>query len=250
MRMWRTWPARTRVAALAGVGVLAVGVAVVGLTHRAPPPVPVVHGPSSLYSSTAKEGRDTAIARPKPMVQASASPFPAVTHPAARRKPHTTTAVAQPQVAAPTVATQAPADFGVVSPLAARFPALAHQALSADPGAGTEAQYFARLGNLLDGTPLPPGTQIPAVADHLAQAQVDLYRDDLAGAAAQVRQISGPAAGVLRGWTDQLEAQLSDSHAHSAAKKRLVQNVSQQAWPNVMPTEIPPFARQSTGPAG
>jgi hypothetical protein len=126
---------------------------------------------------------------------------------------------------------------------------LAHEALAADPAGGTEGQYFARLGNLLNGTPMP--APIPADADHLARAQYDLDRDDLRGAVAEARQVSGPAAGMMQGWISEAEAQLADERARAAPRTRVAQNAPRQrTWPNVMPTEIPPYARQSTGPAG
>ncbi len=192
MRMWRTWPARTRAATLAGIGVIAVGMAVLGLTHRAPPAPEVVHGPARLYSSAANEGAGLAARPPKPRMQANATPSVTPPRIPARAPTHRVTPVRQPQVAAQKATVPPAHNAGAVSALAARFPVLAHEALAADPASGTEAQYFARLGNLLNGTPLPSENEIPANADHLARAQFDLDREDLSAPSLKSRRFQVP----------------------------------------------------------
>ncbi len=251
MRVGRTESARTRAATLAGIGVIAAGVALLGLTRHSPPAPEVVHGPAPMYSSTENEGRDLATRRPKPQMQANAQ-LPAAT------KANTFTArlhrpppIREPQIETQSTARPALQDAGAVSALIARFPVLAHEAFASDPAAGTEAQYFARLGNLLNGTPIPAEQPVPAVADHLARAQLALDRGDLAGAVAQARQVSGGAAGVMASWIRDAETQLSNEHERTSRRTRMAENTPRsRAWPDVMPTEIPSYARQSTGPAG
>jgi hypothetical protein len=134
-----------------------------------------------------------------------------------------------------------------ISELAARFPALAHQAITADPSGGTERQYFMRLGNLLNGTPLPTGTQIGETADHLAHAEADLDRDNLAAAISETERLSGPAARVMSKWL--ADARVRIAQRNTTPSTRLAQATPQKrAWPHVMPTEVPPFARESSGP--
>jgi hypothetical protein len=250
MRLWRTWPARARVATLAGIGVIAAGVVELALTRYTPPAPEVVHGPPILYSSPAIEGRNLTKARPKPRVQTDATPSTAYRGSPARPSSRIVSPARLPEVGAQASSQPRSENVPAVSALAARFPIVAHQALAADPAAGTEAQYFARLGNLLNGTPMPAGQPIPADADHLAHAQNDLDHDNLAGAVAEVRQVSGLATSAVANWLSDAEAQLAQ-HGRTAPKTQVAQNGSRQrVWPDVMPTEIPPYARQSTGPAG
>jgi hypothetical protein len=101
----------------------------------------------------------------------------------------------------------------------------------------------------LNGTELPSGGKIPANADHLARALADLDHDNLAGAVVEIGQLSGPAAGVMRPWL--ADARTRVATEHGARGPNLVAQTAPptRAWPNVMPTEIPPYARESTGPA-
>ena len=212
---------------LACVGVVLVIVAVRGLMEHTRALPQVARGPARTYSSAVNIQSNV---QPKSTAQA----LPAIRSTPPIRVP-----------AAPPTGQTASVD----SQLSGRFSVFAHQALASDPAGGTEKQYFARLGNLLNGTELPPGDKIPANADHLARAQADLDHDNLAGAVAEIGQLSGPAAGVMRPWLTDARTRLATARG-ARGPNRVAQSAPQtRGWPNVMPTEIPPYARESTGPA-
>jgi hypothetical protein len=218
-------------------------VAVRGLMHHTRVLPQVARGPARLYSSTADSQKNVAVppvrATPPAASPAKQTKTAGVTVPPAK----STTPVRRPATR------QAAQNVSAVSPLSARFSVLVHQALASDPHGGTESQFFARLGNLVNGTALPPAEKIPAIADHLARAQADLDHANLAGAVAEIGQLSGPAAAVMRPWVADARTRLASEH-HGRSPDRVAQTAPPtRHWPNVMPTEIPPYARQSTGPA-
>jgi len=227
-------------------GVILVIVVVRGLVHYTPAQPQPAHAPAHLYASTANDGMRSVLATRKPSQRPAAIPLHSrpINHvPSARAaSAGGTQAHAASQPASATEQNTLP-----TSDLAARFPPLAHQAIIADPSGGTEAQYFLRLGNLLNGTPLPPG-QIGPNADRLANAQADLDRDDFAGAIAETERLSGPAARVMSGWLADARRRVASHHAAGAPTRVAEATPQTRAWPNVMPTEIPHFARQSSGP--
>jgi hypothetical protein len=226
------------------IGVILVIVAVRGLTHHTPAQPHTARGPAHLFSSTSNEGRGTLPATGRAGKQASnTAPSNPTKH---LRSSHTVSSAGGPQTASQQPADTQPNSMPV-SELAARFPALAHQAITAGPSGGTEPQYFMRLGNLLNGTPLPAGTQIGENAEHLAHAEADLDRDNLAGAISETERLSGPAARVMSKWLADARARIAQRNTTPAT--RLAQATPQKrAWPDVMPTEVPPFARESSGP--
>lgn len=244
---WRTRGGMIRALLLACVGMVLVVVAVRGLMHHTRALPQVSRGPARLYSSTADSQKNVAV----PPVRATA---PAL-RPAAPPTTQTKTAGATVPPANSTIPARRPAtrqtaqSVSIVSPLSARFSVLVHQALASDPNGGTESQFFARLGNLVNGTALPPGEKIPPNADHLARAQADLDHENIPGAVAEIGQLSGPAAAVMRPWVADARTRLATAHG-VRGPNRVAQSAPQtQRWPHVMPTEIPPYARESTGPA-
>lgn len=241
---WRTRAGMIRALFLGCAGVVLVIVAVRGLMHHTPAQPQAAHAPAHLYASTANEGRGTLPAIQRQQIQANNS-TPAGHLPLSNQTPKAQSRQAHTLVNSASATQQNPM---AASELAARFPALAHQAITADPSGGSETQYFLRLGNLLNGTPLAPGTPIGPNADHLARAQGYLDHDDFAAAITQTEQLSGPAARVMSGW-------LADARSHERLPRaepsptRVAQSAPQKRrWPNVMPTEVPPFARESSGP--
>ena len=236
----RTRAGMLRALLLGCIGVVLLVVAVRGLTHYTPAQPELAHAPAHLYASPANEGRSSLPATPNPQRQAAnVQPLRPINHlPSPRATsaptPHAARAAEQKTTAAPDIV--------------ARFPALAHQAIAADPSGGTVPQYFLRLGNLLNGTPLPPG-QIGPNADRLARAQADLDHDDLAGAIVETERLSSPAARVMSGWLADARRRVASRHAAQAPTRIARAEPQRRRWPNVMPTEIPPFARQSSGPA-
>jgi hypothetical protein len=54
---------------------------------------------------------------------------------------------------------------------------------------------------------------------------------------------------VMRPWVADARTRLATAHG-ARGPNRVAQSAPQtQRWPHVMPTEIPPYARESTGPA-
>ena len=84
-------------------------------------------------------------------------------------------------------------------------------------------------------------------AEHLAHAEADLDRDNLAAAISETERLSGPAARVMSKWL--ADARVRIAQRYTTPATRLAQATPQKrAWPDVMPTEVPPFARESSGP--
>lgn len=244
---WRTRAGMIRALLLGCAGVVLAVVAVRGLIHYTPVQPQAAHAPAHLYASTANEGRGTLPATQRPQTQANnTSPSMPASHLALPNQTPKVQCRQTHPAANPAPATEQ--NPTATAELAARFPALAHQAITADPSGGTEAQYFLRLGNLLNGTPVAPGTPIGPTADHLARAQAYLDHDDFAAAITQAEQLSGPAARVMSGWL--ADARSNDMLRHAAPEPTRVAQAAPQkrAFPNVMPTEVPPFARDSAGP--
>jgi hypothetical protein len=133
-----------------------------------------------------------------------------------------------------------------VAALANRFPGVVRDVLASDPRAGSEAQFFARLSNLMDGSPMPPEmARVSPAINHLAQAQADLDRGELAAAVAEVRAVRDGK--VIAPWLRDAESRLTLDHQRQSSRVRMARG-KLASVPQAMPTEIPPFARESSGP--
>ncbi len=234
-------PRWRRAVSAGGVTVIVAMVALPGLFRHALPMPQTVSGPPHHFTSTS---------RPNGPVRSGAPQFNNTN--VFNWNPQVAVTRSSPQPRSATQASRVRQEHSNgAADLAARFPSLAHQVFISAPQNGSEPDYFAWLGNLLNGTPMPAGkSQIPAAADHLAHAQADLDRNDLAGAVAEVRRISGPAATIMYPWLAEAESHLAQNHPQERMNTRVAQNAQpRRTWPNVMPSEIPPYARESTGPS-
>lgn len=236
---------RTRWTGVAWVGAIAVivgGVVLFGLLDPGPrnPQVPPP-GPPQLYSSPAAEGKSAALPMPNDtniFQWSGATPVPVPKR-----------FVAPPQNSAPAAQQPRGTDSAVASSagesaqtLSNQYPAYVHQVFAAVPGSGSEPGYFAALGNLINGSPIPQHAQIPPTAVSLARAQADIDRGDLRAAVDELRALPAPAARVMQPWIRAAETRLAASHHGTAA------NSQPNVMANAMPVEIPPYARQSTAP--
>ena len=96
--------------------------------------------------------------------------------------------------------------------LIARFPEAVLAALDAERVNATDGNFFARLWASLRGL-----VRVRRVTDiagatteaRLARAQADSDRGDIAGAATEVRGVSGPAASPLQSWLTDADARLA-----------------------------------------
>jgi hypothetical protein len=131
--------------------------------------------------------------------------------------------------------------------LANRFPDVVRQVLASDPRAGSEAQYFARLSNLMTGSPVPASlAHSSATIDHLAHAQADLDRGNVAGAVAETRSAT-EVRGAVAAWLKDAETRLALDHGQPRSRVQIAR-ARPASTPLVMPTEIPAYARESSGP--
>ena len=238
----RWWPALL----LAGIWIVIAGVVLVGVLHHAPRTTAIASGSPRLFLSPSGSGR-------------ASVPGTALTGPNrfGRKRP---AAAAAGQSAFKRVAPGSSLHASLTdtetggrgAALIARFPVVAHQVLVSVQGSGSELIYFARLSNLLNGTSMPASAQqIPATADHLARAQAALDRGNIPGAVAEVRAISGPAAAIIRPWLMQADAIYHRPAARAQVHLRVAQNTaSPRVSRMALPSEIPPYARESTGPGG
>jgi hypothetical protein len=237
-----------RAAPLAGIAVITAGVVLIALFHHVPPAPKTVVGPTHLFSSTSNEGR-SALSRMPPPNETNIFNWNGPAAGAARQARPSVHRAATEASAQNRPAPPPNRSTRTVQELAGQFPALAHQVFVSVPQSGSEPEYFARLGNLVNGTPVHRGARIPATADHLAHAQANLNRDNLAGAIADVQAISGPAADIMHSWVADAKAHLAMARRQPQTDSRIAQNSPPvRRWPHVLPTEIPPYARQSTGP--
>jgi len=146
------------------------------------------------------------------------------------------------------------ADSGVqpIAALRARFPDAARTALDADRTNAAGGNLFARLwaglrrlvsirrvGNVRGTTD----------ADRLARAQADLDRGDLSAAVTETRNLTAPATMAMAPWLKDAEAHLAVDRAVRDMDLRIAQTLAAPSQtPQQLPAEIPPGARQSTGP--
>lgn len=240
---------------IGAVAVIIGVIVLIGLFDHGPPPSRTATGNPTLFSSVNGGGR-SAVATPSPndtniYQWNGAPPLPVPRHfvpPAAasvqsaRRTP-----AAQPKQAAQA---QTPQENASTQALASQFPVFAHQVFETVPGSGSDTEYFAALGNLINGSPIPAGTPIPPTADHLAHAQADIDRGDVTAALGELRSLPGPAAQVMGPWRAAAEGRLAMNRPRAVSPRGLAQNVAPSGnLANAVPAEIPPYARESTGPS-
>jgi hypothetical protein len=110
--------------------------------------------------------------------------------------------------------------------LAGRFPEVARAALAVEQQASTNGNFasglWARLRSLISLRRVGD-VQGDSNEDHLARAQADMDRGDLAEAVREARAATGPATGPLEPWLRDAEARLAVDSAVLDMNTRIIQ---------------------------